>query len=174
MLLVVAGCGGDDDVDMAADRATTSTVAEAGSDAGSGPTTPGSSDRPDDGAQVTVTSSPLGDILVDRDGRTLYLFTPDAQGDSTCVDACAQAWPPLLTVGPAVAGSGADESELGTVERDDGTVQVTYAGWPLYLFAGDADPGDISGQAQGGVWFVVSSDGQAVRAAVEGDGGSGY
>jgi predicted lipoprotein with Yx(FWY)xxD motif len=109
---------------------------------------------------VTVATSSLGTILADGDGNTLYLYTPDAQGDSTCYDQCAANWPPLA--GEAQAGSGVDGSLLGTTQRTDGTTQVTYNGWPLYHFANDSAPGDTNGQGVGSVWYVVGSDGNAI------------
>jgi predicted lipoprotein with Yx(FWY)xxD motif len=108
---------------------------------------------------VAVGSTDLGDVLVDGEGMTLYLFEPDDQGDSTCYDDCAQAWPPLLADGDPVAGEGADEALLGTVERDDGSMQVTYDGWPLYHWSGDEQPGDTNGQGIQDVWWVVAPDG---------------
>jgi predicted lipoprotein with Yx(FWY)xxD motif len=107
-----------------------------------------------------VASSDLGDILVDGDGNTLYVFEPDAQGASTCYDSCEGNWPPL--VGDVAAGDGVDGSLLGTAARTDGTDQVTYNGWPLYYFAHDAAPGDVNGQGVGDVWYVVSPAGDAV------------
>lgn len=112
-------------------------------------------------ATVSVGSSDLGDILVDGDGRTLYLLTGDEQSASTCYEDCAENWPPLA--GPAEAGDGADVSLLGDIERDDGTVQATYNNWPLYYFAGDAEAGDVKGQGVGGVWFVVDASGEPVK-----------
>ena len=112
------------------------------------------------GSVVAVAASSLGDILVDGEGNTLYLFTPDAQGPSTCSDGCAAAWPPL--VDEVTAGDGVDGSLLGTTERADGSVQVTYNGWPLYYFTSDASPGDVNGQGANDVWFVVSPAGDAV------------
>jgi len=130
-------------------------------------------------ATVATVDGGLGTFLVDGDGRTLYLFTVDEPGVSNCDEACLQAWPPLLTAGaPAAAGS-ADAALLGTLTRDDGTLQVTYAGWPLYLFAADAAPGDVNGQGVNDVWFVVAPDGMMITGA-EGDpaapasGGYGY
>ena len=114
----------------------------------------------DAGAEIQVTSTDLGDVVVDSDGNTLYLFTPDAQGDSTCYDQCEANWPPL--VGDVTAGEGLDADLLGSTDRTDGSVQVTYNGWPLYYFAGDTAPGDTNGQGLNGVWFVVSPDGNAV------------
>ena len=91
-----------------------------------------------------------------RSGRTQYLFTPDNQDVSTCGDPCALFWPPLLTVGDPTAGEDVSADQLGTIERDDGSVQVTYNGWSLYYFAFDNMPGDANGQGSDEVWFVVS------------------
>ena len=104
----------------------------------------------------------LGIILTDRSGRTQYLFTPDNQDVSTCGDPCALFWPPLLTVGDPTAGEDVSADQLGTIERDDGSVQVTYNGWPLYYFAFDNMPGDANGQGSDEVWFVVSPTGDLV------------
>ena len=109
---------------------------------------------------LAVSGSALGDVLVDGEGRTLYLFVPDAQGASTCYDGCAAAWPPMVE--EVVAGDGVDESLLGSVARDDGTEQVTYNGWPLYYFASDANPGEVNGQGVNDAWFVLSASGDAI------------
>lgn len=108
----------------------------------------------------------LGSFLVDEKNMTLYLFTKDTPNTSNCYDKCAAAWPPLLTTGPSAAKDGVDSSKLGTTKRTDGTVQVTYNGWPLYYYVKDAKPGDVSGQDVGGVWFVVSPTGEMVKSAV--------
>lgn len=106
----------------------------------------------------------FGPALVDAEGRTLYLFTNDTQnsGASACSGDCLVAWPPLLTDGEPVAGEGADASLLGTITRDDGTIQVTYNGWPLYYYEDDTAPGDSNGQGVGDVWFLVSATGEAI------------
>jgi uncharacterized protein (TIGR02246 family) len=104
-----------------------------------------------------------GEYLTDGEGRALYLFLNDEQGESTCYDQCAQNWPPLLTTEDAEAGEGVDSDLLGTTERDDGTTQVTYNDWPLYYFAADEDPGDVDGQGRGEVWYLVSPDGEAIE-----------
>ena len=103
--------------------------------------------------------SKLGTILVDGGGNTLYLLTSDEQGVSTCSGGCAGTWPPLVTVGDPVAGEGVDGGLLGTVTREDGSVQIAYNGWPLYSYAGDQKPGDTNGQEVGVVWFTVSTAG---------------
>lgn len=105
----------------------------------------------------------LGSFLVDDKGMTLYLFTKDTPNTSNCYDKCATAWPPLLTTGAPVAGEGLDASKLGTTTRKDGTIQVTYNGWPLYDYQKDKAPGDVTGQDVGGVWYVVSAAGEQVN-----------
>jgi predicted lipoprotein with Yx(FWY)xxD motif len=104
----------------------------------------------------------LGSFLVDDKGMTLYLFTKDSPNTTVCYEKCAVAWPPLLTTGDTVAGEGVDASLLGTTNRTDGTVQVTYNGWPLYYYEKDKAPGDVTGQDVGGVWYVVSAEGNQV------------
>jgi predicted lipoprotein with Yx(FWY)xxD motif len=118
-------------------------------------------------------------ILVDAQGRTLYLFEKDQQpGSSTCSGACARDWPPLTTKGKATVGGGLQSSSLSTFKRDDGTTQVAYAGHPLYLYIGDTQPGDANGNAvnaYGAEWYAMDSGGQPVESAgSSGDTTSGY
>ena len=120
---------------------------------------------------MQLTDSDLGSILVDADGMTLYLFESDTAGASTCTADCAATWPPLIADSPT-AGEGVDEALLGTTTRDDGEVQVTYDGHPLYGFASDEAPGDTEGQGVGDVWFVVDASGKAVTDAAR--TGPGY
>jgi len=122
-------------------------------------------------ATVNVTEAEgFGPILVDSEGMSLYVFMKDTQnsGTSACTDAdgCATDWPPLVSEGSPVAGEGVDDTLLGTITRDDGTTQVTYNGWPLYLFSEDEAPGDTNGQGIdefGGLWFLVSPAGEAIQ-----------
>ena len=115
-------------------------------------------------ATVTVRKTKLGRILVDAQGRTLYLFQKDKSGKSACAGACAKAWPPLMTSGkPRVAG-GANAKMLGTTHRASGT-QVTYDGHPLYLYIGDKKAGQTNGQgstAFGAPWFVMGTNGAQI------------
>jgi predicted lipoprotein with Yx(FWY)xxD motif len=116
-------------------------------------------------ATVKVASGGLGNILVDSQGRTLYLFLKDAGTTSACTGACATAWPPLRDMGTPTAGSGADASMLGTAPRPDGAAQVTYNGHLLYTFTGDKKAGDTNGQglsAFGGLWYAVSPAGTQI------------
>ncbi len=115
-------------------------------------------------ATVMVTENAgLGAILTDDKGMTLYLFTNDTPGTSNCYNQCAVNWPPLLTSGDPVAGEGADAALLGTTERTDGTVQVTYNGWPLYYWINDTGPGDTTGQGVGEVWYVLSPQVEMIK-----------
>ncbi len=117
-------------------------------------------------AAVKAGTSTRGAILTDATGRALYLFEKDTGGKSACYGACAQGWPPLLTTGTPAAGAGVSMSLLGTVKRTDGTVQVTYAGHPLYYFVQDTKPGDIKGegaQAFGAGWDLVSPAGKKIE-----------
>lgn len=97
----------------------------------------------------------LGDILVDARGMTLYRYTNDRPSVSSCEDACAAAWPPLLTDSDPT-GPDTVATDLGTTPRSDGGVQVTYKGAPLYYSAKDQKPGDATGQNVRGVWFLVN------------------
>lgn len=103
-----------------------------------------------------------GTYLVDGEGRSVYLFTADPKNDSTCVDACAEAWPPVLVEGELVAGSGVAATLLGTVTRADGTTQLAYFGIPLYYYASDLEPGQTNGQGVNDVWYLVSPFGSAI------------
>jgi predicted lipoprotein with Yx(FWY)xxD motif len=114
-------------------------------------------------ALVTVVDSEHGQILADGEGRTLYLFTPDTAGDSTCYDDCATNWPPLLAEGEITVGAGLDAANFSTTERTDGGMQVKIGEWPLYYFANDAAAGDTNGQGVGDVWYVVSPTGEAIQ-----------
>ena len=124
-------------------------------------TTSAAQSPPAEAATVQVADSDLGSILVDSAGMTLYLFEADTDGSSTCYDDCATAWPALVDDAP-VAGDGVDDALLGTTERDDGDVQVTYDGQPLYYFASDEAVGDTNGQGVGDVWYVVDAAGTAI------------
>jgi predicted lipoprotein with Yx(FWY)xxD motif len=130
-------------------------------------------------ATVGVASNSLGNILVDSQGRTIYLFQQDTGTKSTCSGACATSWPPVRVSGKPKAGSGVKASMLGTTPRSDGKPQVTYNGHPLYLFQGDGSAGDTNGQAItafGAAWYVVSPAGDAItsQSGSSGGGGGGY
>lgn len=143
LVLVVTACGDNGD---GGDDAAGATPSVATSDAAA--------------ATVTVGSSDLGDILVDGEEMTLYVFDNDSEATSACTGGCLSTWPPLVasvvTVADAITG------ELATFTREDGDSQVMVNGRPLYRYAPDSGPGDTSGQGVGGVWWVVGTDGTAI------------
>jgi predicted lipoprotein with Yx(FWY)xxD motif len=154
--LAIAGCGGGDDQ---------ATAASANSNASGASSTVGVTDV-----------SGLGKILVDSQGRTVYLFEKDTGPKSMCSGACAQEWPPVTTSGKPSTGDGVTASMVGTTKRSDGTTQVTYNNHPLYRYAGDNNPGDASGQNLdffGAKWYVLSAAGDKVEGKATGSGG-GY
>jgi predicted lipoprotein with Yx(FWY)xxD motif len=107
----------------------------------------------------------LGKILVDGQGRTLYLFQKDVGSQSACSGACAAAWPPLRATGKPSAGTSVSAAKLGTTTRSDGKPQVTYNGRPLYLYTADQKPGDTNGQglnAFGALWFALTPTGNRI------------
>jgi predicted lipoprotein with Yx(FWY)xxD motif len=115
---------------------------------------------------VNVSDSTVGKILVDEKGRSLYAFKDDTQnaGTSACMGDCYSEYPPLITASDPTAGEGVDATMLGTFDREDGNTQVTYNGWPLYLYlSGDTKPGEINGQGKEGKWFLVSPDGTLIE-----------
>lgn len=114
------------------------------------------------GPIVDLGSTDLGDVLVDANGLSLYGFTNDVDGLPTCDDACADAWPPII-VESAELPEGLDPEIYSVVERNDGSFQLKAGIWPLYLFAGDAAPGDSNGQGSGDVWFLVTPDGGLIK-----------
>lgn len=116
-------------------------------------------------ATVKTHSSSLGKILVDAQGRSLYLFEKDKGKRSACYGQCAKFWPPLLTTGKPTAAAGAKASLLGSTRRSNGSMQVTYAGHPLYLFVEDKKPGATKGEgskAFGAGWYVLSPSGKKI------------
>ena len=118
-------------------------------------------------AQVAEVGT-FGPILVGDGGRTLYVFTKDAAGQSTCFDACANAWPALTVAAGFTPPAGVDPSAVSTVDRPDGSKQLKVGKWPLYYYSGDGAQGETNGQGVGGVWFVVKADGTLIK----GDGAS--
>ena len=124
--------------------------------------------------KLVAAASPLGQVLVDSAGMTLYVVTTDKEGESTCYGDCARAWPPLLTEAPPQAGQGVDAALLSTAERTDGSVQVIYNGMPLYYYNQDNAPGDTNGQGVRDVWFVVDPSGSPLRSAERSIDRGGY
>ncbi|MDX1611150.1 MAG: dienelactone hydrolase family protein [Candidatus Thermoplasmatota archaeon] len=150
LLLTVALAGCTQPEPAPSDEAPGDTTPADGEDGDGGP-------GGEDAAGVTLAWTDhtyLGSILTTEDGRTLYVFTQDPQGESVCTGGCANAWPPLTTDGAPTGPEGLAE-RLGTIEREDGTRQVTVEDRPLYLFHQDEQAGDANGQGRMGVWFAL-------------------
>jgi predicted lipoprotein with Yx(FWY)xxD motif len=154
-MLAIAGCGSSDE--------------SSGSGGGYGSrnesTTTAASESPGGKPAIvsTRTVPELGKVVVDSQGFTLYDFHKDKGGVSACYGACATAWPPLLSAGEPRAGDGAITAKLGTSKRKDGTLQVTYAGLPLYTYAADRKPGDANGNdidSFGAEWYALLPSGE--------------
>jgi predicted lipoprotein with Yx(FWY)xxD motif len=156
-VVAIAGCG-------SSGNSSSSSGGAYGS--GGESTSKPASSTPSEGAPITVASaSGVGKVIVDSNGMTLYYFEKDKKGSgkSACSGTCANAWPPLTTEGAPQAGEGASASKLGTIEREDGTTQVTYAGWPLYTFVEDKKPGEDNGtdsKAFGASWYPLHANGE--------------
>jgi predicted lipoprotein with Yx(FWY)xxD motif len=154
--LVLAACGGS----------STSSSSGSGSTPSHGAAKPSTSSSSGAASVVGTKTSSLGTFLVDGNGRALYLWDADHGSESTCSGACAQAWPPLTTTATPKASGAVKASLLGTTKRTDGSREVTYAGHPLYYFAGDTQPGQTTGQGSNGFgapWWVVTPTGKALQ-----------
>ncbi|WP_277213577.1 COG4315 family predicted lipoprotein [Isoptericola croceus] len=159
LLAATAACSGTEE---AADDGATDTTTEETTEA-----------EPMGDAVLATTDSELGTIVVDGEGMTVYYFTPDEPGSgvSVCEDECLINWPPVHAQDedPQVDGVTA---EVGTITGNDGELQVTLDGRPVYLFVGDEAPGDVAGQAVEDVWWVVAPDGAEITETA--GAGSGY
>lgn len=172
--LLIAGCGGG--------SSTTTTTSGSAAKEESGTSVSNKSSESGAGGSGTIQTaeiSGLGNVLVNSEGMTLYLFTVDKGTTSACYEACESAWPPVIAKGKPTAGEGAMSADLGTTKRKNGTMQVTYKGHPLYTFSGDTAAGESNGQEFEGTWFVLNEAGEKVsgKATSEessGGGGGGY
>lgn len=164
-LLVIAACGTDAEegttdttAPIDAGETTTAAAVEETTTTAGEETTTTAGEQVADGVRSAETD--LGTILVDAEGLTLYGFTNDTGGESTCNEGCIETWPAVP--GDTAIGSDLDASLFGTTIRTDGSEQLTVNGQPLYRYAPDAAPGDTGGQGFGGVWFVVGTDGNII------------
>ena len=136
-----------------------SSSAGAGATSGSATPAPGVSAAP----VLKTASTSLGTIVVDAKGMTVYVFDKDTanSGKSACNAGCSATWTAVKAASstPPVAGV---TGMVGTISRDDGTVQVTINGLPVYTFANDAAAGDVKGQGVGGIWWAVAPGGDKV------------
>lgn len=157
LALGAVACGDDKKDDNGGKTPQAATATEAAGQ----PTEADATEPADDGTPsaesatvIATENAVLGVLLTDSDGNTLYAFDNDSAGTSACGDSCVGTWPPYTIDGEPTAGDGASGT-LGTIERDDGSTQVTYDNKPLYFFSGDNAPGDTNGDGLLGLWHVV-------------------
>jgi predicted lipoprotein with Yx(FWY)xxD motif len=119
--------------------------------------------------QVSVSDvSGVGDVLVDAKGNALYMAEQEADGMVLCTNGCTAFWKPLTVTGStSPIGASSVDGSLGTVERPDGSHQITFDGAPLYRFTGDSGPGNVSGDG-----FADSFDGRQFNWHVARPGGA--
>ena len=159
--IAAAGCGGNSSSSATPASGTNASSGSSGSSGGYGYGAGGGSSS-SSAVTLKAVSSPLGSILVDQDGKTLYLFEADSKNKSNCSGGCLNLWPPIMANGKATAGSGVSAGMIGAAT---GSSQVTYAGHPLYWFSGDTKAGDTNGEGLddfGGEWYAISPAGTAV------------
>jgi predicted lipoprotein with Yx(FWY)xxD motif len=158
-LLAIAGCGSSSN-----SSSSSSSGGAYGGGESSATTTASSEPSGGTAAVITASSVPkLGKVIVDSKGFTLYDFHKDKGGKPSCYGGCEQVWPPLTTEGKPQVGEGAMASKLGTTKRKDGTLQVTYAGWPLYTYEADKKPGEAKGNdfsSFGAQWYALLPSGE--------------
>lgn len=156
----LTACGGSDD---------------SGSDSGSSPNAPASSQAATGAKLTTADVGSFGKVVVDGNGRTVYVFDKDTSGKSNCEGDCLAKWPVVAAGDGTPQLEGIDASLVSTVTRSDGSKQLAMNGLPLYLFASDAAAGDAKGQAVGGVWWLVGADGKKITTQPSSSGnGNGY
>ena len=166
--LVAAGCGSGD----TAGRAETSSRPSPDAPSSSSPSSSPPSSRPSPttdarpGTRIIVADSDYGPMLYDGSGQPIYLFTAETGTRPRCYEECAADWPPVLTTGKPSASGDARADLLATTRRDDGRVQVTYDGHPLYFYAHEGKYQVLCHDIEeyGGTWLVVRPDGTAAPA----------
>ena len=99
----------------------------------------------------------VGKYLTDTEGMALYWFKKDEPGKSSCAGPCVGNWP-IYYRETVAAPEGVAPEDFGTITRDDGAMQTTFRGYPLYYWVNDKDAGDTTGNGIKGVWFVINPD----------------
>lgn len=156
--LILAGCGGDgDDSPEVAEQPVAEEPAEE-------PERKPPAEPEEPGIEISTSDSQFGQVLFDGNDQAIYYFDAEQTSEPECYGSCAAAWPPVLTAGEPQASSEARQRLLGTTERRDGSLQVTYDGRPLYYYV-DEGPGELRCHNilhEGGLWLAVEPNGDAV------------
>ena len=146
--ILAVGCGSDDEPAPSAPAAKQSQTQ--------------SPEKKSTGTVIHVDGSEFGTMIYGPRNQAIYIFQRDSKNKTACYGECAAAWPPVITRGEPRARDGAKQSLVGTVKRRDGTLQVTYAGQPLYYYANEG-PGEVrchNVNLNGGLWWVIGPDGK--------------
>jgi predicted lipoprotein with Yx(FWY)xxD motif len=158
----IAALGGAGLVMLAACSSGGSTYGSGSGGSGSGS---GASQVAHTTGSIAAATTPAGKVLVDPRGRTLYVFAPDPRGKSTCTGSCETYWPPVPGADAKRGGAAAVTAKLGSIQRADGSSQLTVNGYPVYTYVGDHATGQANGQGKnlsGGLWWVVAPSGARV------------
>jgi predicted lipoprotein with Yx(FWY)xxD motif len=165
IVTVLTGCGGEADDDAGASEEPTTSASPEPSESMKSPESPSpGQEQPEPwGTEIRTAPSDYGTMLFDESGQAIYLFDRETSDRPRCYGPCANAWPPVLTKGKPQAGRHARPGLLATTERKDGTLQVTYAGHPLYYYAHEGKNQVLCHNVEefGGTWLVVSPNGEA-------------
>lgn len=178
LVLLAGGCAGTDSTDDGVATAPTAEAEKAGPSGSSaaaptdspstadGSSSASDSPSPQPGVVIRTGASAYGPMLFDGRRQAIYLFDRESSTRPRCYGECSEAWPPVLADGAPQATGGVRDALLGTVERRDGSVQVTYGGHPLYYYAHEG-PGQVLCHdivEYGGTWLVVTPRGEAAPA----------
>ena len=151
--------------------AFTLTLSACSSSSGMSSASPSSTPPMTSASLTRVVASPIGPVIVSRTGQTLYMFTGDQPGKSTCTGKCLASWP-IFGATSAKYGAGPDVTATITLlHRSDGETQLAADGWPLYTYSGDTAAGELVGQgvkAYGGFWYALSPNGTPITATAPG------
>jgi predicted lipoprotein with Yx(FWY)xxD motif len=160
--LVLAGCGGGTSGGSTASGGGTSS----GSGMSSGSGTSSSGGAASSGAELATAQTPLGTVVVDKSGRTVYAFDQDTPGSgkSSCTGTCASLWP-AVTTSSSSPSMGSLTGTVATIPAAGGKQQLTLDGHPLYTYSGDSKAGQVNGEGIMGIWWAVSPSGQKVKNA---------
>ncbi len=165
--LIAAGCGDEDGggaTTAAAEAESAAEETDTGEEQPAEQATKPEKEQEPAGKGITLADSQFGDVLFDESDRAIYIFDLETTSESECYGDCAVAWPPVLTKGDPKASGGVKQSKLGTTKRDDGTLQVTYAGQPLYYYVDDPK-GEVlchNVPGFGGLWLAIDASGKSV------------
>jgi predicted lipoprotein with Yx(FWY)xxD motif len=124
--------------------------------------------------EVKVGATSFGQIVTDANGRTLYMFTKDAQGamTSACTGDCITKWPPAFSGATPPRATGVTGT-IGSIDVS-GKKQLTLDGWPLHYYARDLAAGDVDGQGVDGEWYVLDASGTPVKRMPDNGSGGGF